>query len=186
MNRTRNKRAGLTLVESMVSVVIVSVMMVSAVNTVGASRTTMAKAGDDGIGMMLAQDMMAEILQKEYSEPVDAPLFGREAGELAGLRANYDDVDDYDAWNETPPKMSDGTAIPDRTGWRRKVKIEFVDPASPNTVVVSDLGLKRIVVTIKDGANVVAKLRSLRLGTAVRKSSIRSLQFREVKSGGLP
>jgi len=155
---------GFTLVEAVMSMLIVGLMLVAALNTVGASKIAQARNAEQSLGPMLAEDLMAEILSQNYQEPTDPVQFGREAGEPGGDRSTWDDVDDYDGWDSSPPEVlqnKDGTAIPDLSGWGREVKVVFVDPGLVNTSV-SDIGLKRIQVTVTHMGRVVAELWGLR------------------------
>ena len=75
---------------------------------------------------------------------------------------NFDDVDDYDGWDSSPPESRDGASMANSTGWRRTVVVERVDPAAPMSTVASDKGLKRITVTVYQGATVASRLVALR------------------------
>ncbi len=137
---------GFTLVEAVISMVIVAVMFVAALNTVGASKLTQHKASLVSQGQMLAESLMSEILQQNYQEPGSTYVFGREAGESDTIRTAYDDVDDYQGWTESPPVAKDGTALPNAANWRRTVTVEWVDPADPQQVQGSESGAKQITV----------------------------------------
>jgi len=142
------RRPALTLLEAVVSIAIVGVMLVAALNTLGAAKSGMQKVDDRRRAALLAQQLMSEILAQAYKEPVDAALFGLEAGEAATSRANYDDVDDYHGWAASPPQYKDGTVMPDLTGWKCTVTVEYVNPADPNTTSLADLGAKRVTITV--------------------------------------
>jgi type II secretory pathway pseudopilin PulG len=155
-----------SLVEAAVSIAVVGIMLVAALNTVGAARLGEQKTGDRGKGMLLAQQLMTEILQQSYEEPVDIQVFGPESGEAPGSRANFDDVDDYESWAASPPQYRDGTAIPGLEGWTRSVHVDWVNPADLSQVVSSDTRVKRITVTVTRGDVLVASLAALRTGAA--------------------
>jgi len=144
--RHRQCRHGFTLIEAVISTVIVAVMFVAALNTVGASRVTQLKAALVGQGRMFAEALMTEILQQSYQEPEGAYVFGRETGELAASRAAYDDVDDYHGWTETSLTDPNGTALPNAANWKRTVTVEWIDPAAPEQVSGTESGAKRIKV----------------------------------------
>jgi MSHA pilin protein MshD len=162
MHAFRPRRNGLAMVEIVVSIAIVGVMMVAALNTVGASRLGQKKTGDRGKGALLAQQLMSEILRQYYVEPVDTPSFGRESSESGGGRADYDDVDDYDAWTASPPQNKDGTAIPDLNGWRRSVEVDWVAPDDLTTPIGVDESVKRIIVMVSRQGVPVASLTAVR------------------------
>ena len=149
----RRFRRALTLVEAVVSIAIIGVMLVAALNTVGASQTTQKKMGDRNRAMLLAQDLMSEIFQQSYVEPDDVvAVIGLEGGENSEKREWYDDVDDYDGWSASPPEEKDGTALSDFDGWRRSVAVDWVNPANAAEEQGADTGVKRITVsvTLKD------------------------------------
>lgn len=152
----------LSMIETVISIAIVGVMMVAALNAVGASRLGQKKTGDRGKGALLAQQLMSEILRQHYVEPVDTPGFGRESSESGGDRADYDDVDDYDAWTASPPQNKDGTVIPDLNGWQRSVEVDWVNPDNLNTPIGVDKNVKRIIVMVSRDGVPVASLTAVR------------------------
>jgi hypothetical protein len=135
-------------VEATISTVIVAVMLVAALNTVGASRTTQHRAALVSRGQLLAEALLAEILEQHYQEPDGTPAFGRETGESATLRTAYDDVDDYDGWSAAPPTAKDGTVLTNSTGWKQTVVVKPVDPLAPEQVTTRETGAKRVTVTV--------------------------------------
>src|SRR5262245_31729364 len=118
-------RAGLTLVEVVVSTLIVGLMTVAALNTLGAVTRSGMAAGKRAVALGLAEDLMAEILTTAYSDPNGVVVFGLETGELAP-RENFDDVDDFNGWNQLPPQTADGSTIPNRDEWRQRVTVQCV------------------------------------------------------------
>lgn len=169
MNRTANRpsrcvrrKGAFSLAETAVSVFIVGVLVVAALNTVGAATVAQQAIGDRGKGELLAHDLMTEVLQQRYEEPDDTPTFGRESSESDGSREFYDDVDDYHAWNSSPPEYKDGTEIPDLSGWRRTVAVYWVDPSDLTNVIGADAGVKRINVTVTHNDKVMATIVAIR------------------------
>ena len=155
MTRTRGEtpsghrtRRAFSLAETAMCVLLVGGVLVVALNTVGDATVGRQKMGDQGRGQLLAQDLMTEILQKAYEEPLDTPVFGTEAPESSVSRIDIDDVDDYDAWDASPPQDKDGTAMASLDGWRRSVTVEFVTAGNLNTTTGSDEGVKRITVDV--------------------------------------
>lgn len=163
---THHRRQALGMVEAVVSTLIVGVLLVSALNTVAASRTGLHKIGERGRGAMLAQQFMSEILQCAYEDPEDGALqFGPGLSEWDGSRLGFDDVDDYHGWSETPPQLRDGTEIANFDGWERCVTVDFVNPGNLTTTSAYNTGVKRIVVTVKNQGRTAA------VWTAVRASA---------------
>jgi hypothetical protein len=163
------RRRGLTLVEGVVSVLIVGLVLVTSLSTLG--WTARARHVQAGLGekQTLAIDLMTEILQARYEEPgageitfeqdggttvlelpAGSPEFGPEDGEDDGTRLTFDDVDDYDQWQASPPQRRDGTALPNKDGWKRKVFVQYVDPLTLVPTGATDSGLKRITITVTD------------------------------------
>ena len=154
-------RPALTLVEVVVSTLIVGVMTVAALNTLGAATRSSESFGDRAIALGLADDLMAEILQAPYNDPNDDPQFGPEGSESDGPRAVFDDVDDYNGWDCQPPQQRDGTPLTDREGWRTRIKVQRVDPEDPSQVLLgnTDTGAKRIHVFVDyDGTTLVEQI----------------------------
>lgn len=147
-----------TLIEVVISTVIVAVMLTSALQAVGAARLGLRKLNDRSVGMLLAQDLMAEILQQAYNDPALNPNSGIGPGSdeaATGNRSLYDDVDDYHGWQASPPQYKNGTPIAWATGYQRAVTVVWVNPANPSATVGSPSGAKLITVTVrKDGLDV--------------------------------
>lgn len=152
------KLLAFTLVEVMMSVIVVGMMFVAALNTVGSTRIGEYKISERNRGQVLAQGLMAEVLQQAYEDPSGPVAFGTESGEGTSNRTDFDDVDDYLDWSQSPPQRRDGTALPDLDGWGRSVAVVWVNPADLSQVVGSDQGLKRITVTVTHNGVPVASL----------------------------
>ncbi len=141
------RRGGFTLVEAVISTVIVSVMLVAALNTVGTSRLIQQKVSLSSRGRLLAESLLAEIVQQAYEDPTETIVFGPESGEATNNRSDFDDVDDYHNWSQSPPKNKDGSAVPQSEGWTRTVTVVWVDAADPAATETSESSAKRITVT---------------------------------------
>lgn len=139
---------GFSLVEAVISIVIVAGLFVVALNTLGASRTSRAATTQRSSALLLAQDLMAEILQRPYADPDQTPAVGLETGESTGDRTRFDDVDDYLGWSASPPQYPDGTKIPWATAYKREVDGIWVNPKDLAQTSVTETGAKRIDVTV--------------------------------------
>ncbi len=156
-------KAGFSLVEVSICVLIVAVVLVAALTALGGSGVGMQRITDRGRGKLLAQMLMSEILQQDYREPDGTPAFGPESSEgLAGSRIFFDDVDDYNGWSAQPPQDKDGTPLAELANWRRSAAVAWVDPADLTQVSGSDTGLKRITVTVSNNDVVAASLVAVR------------------------
>ncbi len=163
----RGRGAGLSLVEAMISMVIVAVMLVMALNTIGSLARSWQVQSTQCRAPALAQQLMAEIIQSSYQEPYVSPIFGPEAPETSLVRADYDDVDDYNGWSASPPQLKDGTAMANLTGWTRSAAVQYVDPDDVSTPSGTNQGLKRITVTVTDPKGVQTTLYALRSNNSV-------------------
>lgn len=142
------RREGFTLVEAVISTVIVSVMLVAALSTVGASRLIQQKVSLSSRGRLLAESLLAEIVQQAYEDPTEMVVFGPESGENTTTRSDFDDVDDYHSWSQSPPKNKSGSVIPESEGWTRTVAVDWVDATDPTVVETSETNVKRVTVNV--------------------------------------
>jgi type II secretory pathway pseudopilin PulG len=152
-------RRALSLVEVVAATMIVGLMTVAALNSLGAAAASSKSISNRALALGLADELMAEIQLKSYKDPNSTPAFGLETGEAASPRSAFDDVDDYHLWNQSPPVYSDGTVMPERSDWRHKAVVDYVQPASPTlgTVGNTDQGAKRIKVTIEYRDRILAE-----------------------------
>ena len=141
---------GFTLVEAVLSMLVVSVMLVAALNMAGSAARSRQVCAEGHARRALARQLLAEVRSAAYEDPAEAvPVFGCEPGEDPGSRAAFDDVDDYDGWSEQPPRHLDGSHVVGAEGSRRQVSVSFADPADPGGPAASgETGLKRITVTV--------------------------------------
>jgi len=163
--RADNIFRGLTLIEVVVATMIVGLMTVAALNALGAATRSSESIGNRAVALGLANELMAEILQAAYSDPTGATSIGPDGAESAGPRSAFNDVDDYDGWNQSPPQYRDGTVMPDRNDWRHRVAVIRVVPNDPTQTSGSDQGAKLIRVTIEYRDDVLAEQLAVRTNT---------------------
>ena len=149
--------------EVLISVLLVSTVLIGATNLLGnvvRGRTSIASSAR---AQQYAQQLMAEVMNMAYKE---GSILGLELSILNVLfpesRSEFDDVDDFHGWVETPLQDRAGVTIPNTTGWRRSVAVAWVSTADPKTVVGSDQGVKRVTITIERNGTVMAQLIGLR------------------------
>ncbi|XAL98865.1 type II secretion system protein [Phycisphaeraceae bacterium D3-23] len=154
---TRRRRAGVTMIEAVGSMVIVSGAMVAALNAVSGARASQVMVDDRARARLLAETMMGEVLAQDYAEPGSTTI-GPDSGEGGSdIRNQYDDVDDYHGWLNTV-RTPDGTAVPGFEAYKLSFTVVWVNSANPGTPVASDQGVKRITVTVTRDTRVVAEL----------------------------
>lgn len=132
MIRRRRSRRAYTLAEVIISGLIVSTMLVAALEATLMCQHGREELNDHARAVALADDLLSEILTCAYQDPNQATVFGRESGEGATTRADFDDVDDYNGWSAAPPERRDGTPLFDDDTWRRVVTVAYVPPTDLN------------------------------------------------------
>lgn len=156
-----NRRAGFTLVETAIATVMVGGLLVVALNMVGASRITQTRYADRQQALILAEDLLQEVLARPYEDPDEGItiLFGLELGELLSIRINLDDADDYNGYSDSPPEDADGNAIPGAGDYTRSVAVDWVERDDPTTVSASETGVKKVTVAVSKGGRPAVVLR---------------------------
>ncbi|MFO0830270.1 MAG: hypothetical protein U0637_00370 [Phycisphaerales bacterium] len=154
-------RAGITLVEAVLSMLVLAVLATAALAAVSQSRRARALVDEQSMGASLARSMLAEITALPYMEPSSTSI-GVDSGESQSLRGTLDDVDDYNLYAESPCTTRDGAPVDGTDTWRRTVVVSWVPVSANTTPTGSDTGLKRVWVTVRHGDRVVARLSALR------------------------
>src|SRR5258706_13963882 len=88
----RKHRRGLSLVEVMLAVIIMSTMLVAAFSAVGASAKGRVAQQESAFGLSLGRQLLAEVMQTRYQDLIN-PGFGGERGENS--RSQTEAVADY-------------------------------------------------------------------------------------------
>jgi len=146
-----------TLIECVVATAVVAGMTATALTTVAYSVRAQGKAADRAVGAMYADAMVAEIMTQPYADPnTGTATFGLEPGETTASRANWDDVDDYAGYTDSPLQNKDGSVIPNTATWKRSVEVVWASPTSPATASVTETGCKRVTVTVRHNGFLVA------------------------------
>jgi prepilin-type N-terminal cleavage/methylation domain-containing protein len=153
-------RCGVTLIEVMISIVLVSTVLL--VSLTASSRLLhnehLQDAANDGA--QLAAQLLDEVSSMDFRDRND-PVFGLEADETATDRTGFDDVDDYDGYECTPPTYRDGTSIEGYEGWSCRVTITPADPSTEGITTVaagerSPLRIIAVLCTAADGTTTEA------------------------------
>jgi len=169
-------RRGLTLVEMVISVILVGVMLAAAINTLGVAKGGQRIISDERRANQLGEELMTEILAQAYAdESVLETLkqtvlvegkkgkvtLGAEAGEAIGNRSLFDDVDDYNGWKASPPETRDGTELSRFAAYTRTVEVELTKADDVGVSKSEDEGSRRVTVTVLRGSTPVAQLVSV-------------------------
>ena len=152
-SRKQARQKGMTLVEMVISIVLVSIAMTAMLS---AFSTSMGRSADPlwkTKSLKLAQAYLDEILSKKYDH--DTPLGGIPAATGASVcgslgpdgsedRDDFDDVDDYNGLSDKPPKLVTNT---DMTGYA-EYTVQVAVVCAGGDVGVSASNAKRITVTV--------------------------------------
>ena len=111
VNQCVTKRAGFSLIEVVICTLLVGLILVASMKSFGAVLRHRQFSTDRDRAILLAEDLTAEILENGYSDPDEPPVFGPEGTEAGGTRSAFDDVDDFNNWDATPPQQRDGTVM---------------------------------------------------------------------------
>ncbi|EMI22063.1 PKD domain protein [Rhodopirellula maiorica SM1] len=153
-------RSGFALLDAVISVMLVGILMVGALQTIGASKRREMATLDRLLGQQLAGAMMNEILLQAYREPEtgEASTFGPESGESTDNRSRFDDVDDFHDWSASPPQDRSGETISGFDQWSREVRVVWADAETLSETTATHTGLKKIIVSVSQNAEVVSTL----------------------------
>lgn len=167
MNMVRTKHReqarGFTMVEAVMSTLVVSLVLVAAMRVAGISSVMQYKAAERVTGRYLADGLLNDIRILAYQDPGSTVNFGIEPGESATSKANYDDVDDFKGWSESPPQERDGTVMSQfSSSWRRSVTVAWVTAANPSQTSSTETGLKLITVNVYHNGLLVATRSAIR------------------------
>lgn len=149
----RCPQKGATLVELVITIVIISVAIAGVVGAFGLITGRSADPLNQTRAVALAQIYMDEILSRRYDE--DTPVGGVPRQTMScdiateeTDRADYDDVDDYNAISGGAPENAEGTAlIADYANFQVAISVKC---AGNEMGLPADDNAKRIDLTVTD------------------------------------
>jgi prepilin-type N-terminal cleavage/methylation domain-containing protein len=156
-------RRGFTLMETVISTVVLSLLVVAGLNAAGALGQARRSLGDRALAQGMAQSLLAEVVAMPYEDAQDkTEALGLEPGENVE-RSSWDDVDDSNGLMESPPLDAAGNPISDEPGWERTVLVEWVELSGGEIKDVGgESGLKRVTVSVRRGGRLLAEAIALR------------------------
>lgn len=156
---------GMTLIETVVSVAVVSVLLAGALNTTGQAAVSRRLAGDRRLGEKLCSDLMAEALARPYLDPDTGINGDGPAPEEVSTtnRLEFDDVDDFHGWKASPPLTRDGKLIAGTTGLARQISVTKYNAKSGTDLFAYSGEVKLVVVTVSRGDKQVAQTSAVRV-----------------------
>lgn len=131
--------------EATLSVAIVGILLVASTGTFGSIARARKQQIESRTAYLLAQQLMAEIMQCYFQQQGSNPTFGPVAGQT---RASWNYVDGYNGYVASPPTSQGGVALAGYAGWTESVAVSFVSPSSPGAIAGAPTTLKQITVTV--------------------------------------
>ena len=153
----RRVRAAFSLVETVLSSLLVGSVLTVALSSVGATFFTQQQIADRARALQLVDDMAAELFDKPYCGPTDTCASPGPSGDDAGTNrtATFDDIDDFNNLVDSPIRDGAGNALAGWTGWTRRVRCEYVEANNWTQTRGTDAGVKRLTITVDNGKGVV-------------------------------
>jgi Tfp pilus assembly protein PilV len=159
----QQSRAGFSLVETVVATFLVGMVVVTALQSLGASLKSHSVSRNMVRAELLAGQLLAELSAMEWTDPdkpTTAGRIGLDSGDPAFpiRRTQLDDLDDFDAWTEAPPAAAWGSALVGVSGWSRSVTVRNILPDDGKTELADDddRGLRKVTVTILQDGTVLS------------------------------
>jgi len=161
-------RKAITLAETVISTLLVGFVLVSTLQIVGPMARSTTVHADRIVAANLANELSEEIATKLFIDPNAASQddIGIDADDAVSNRRSFDDIDDYNAWNSSPPNISSGSSFINLSGWARSVTVVHAQLADPSQDSPTYTGLKRITVTVSKDGTKLAQITTLHSQTA--------------------
>ncbi len=147
------KRA-FSLVETTLSTLMVGVLFVASMQTLAWSHKTSAINMQEDIAQSIAQELLDEVLMQDYQDN-ERYNNGNNITDLG--RPYYKSVSNYNGYHETQIKDKAGNIRTELPGYQRKVIVQYIDP-SDRTVCATDLGMRRIQVSVLYNTDIIYEL----------------------------
>ena len=159
-NRASRIEPAFTLIEVLVAIALIGLAIASLV----ASSSSFTRANGAGADLSTAEFLIEQIRELTAMLPVIDPqtgtsMFGPEEGSFT----IYDDLDDFDGANFSPPISTDRNVLNDFAAFSQQIAVENVN-ASDFGQVVADHGsdFVRVTVTVLLNANQISSVSWIR------------------------
>lgn len=157
---------GFTLVEALITIVIVSTLALATGSTARVIFATRDECDQTSVADELGVSLLEEIAALPFDDPQSGgTALGPETGEWVALgnRALFDDVDDYAVWTGgLPLQQKDGSPIA-QPGYTRTVTIGYVNPTNFTLASFTPTDCKQIRVTVLYNGAVVSTYATVRI-----------------------
>ncbi|MGD9789843.1 MAG: Tfp pilus assembly protein FimT/FimU [Phycisphaerales bacterium] len=162
MRSCSRHRHAFSLVEAVISTLIVAGLLVASLSVVSQGAKVRLTNQMRLDGLRYAEILLAKVQSLPYADPNDTPILGIEVGDVTATPATYDDVDDFNGYQETPPTDAAWQAMPVASRWKMSVSVTYVDPDANYAVAATDTGVKKITVVASSGDKPYATLWTIR------------------------
>ena len=152
---------GFTLIEVLIAIILIGVGILSLISANGA----FTQANEAGLELSTAEFLIEQIRELTAVLPVIDPqsgttTFGPEASEIL---ATYDDLDDLNNANFSPPINVDRNTLNDLGAYTQQVTVENVSPSNFEQVVANHSSpFVRVTVKVLYNATEISSTRWLR------------------------
>lgn len=161
--RWARPRAAFSLIETTVSTLLVSILLVTSVSTIAHVNRVAGSENHGQQASRLAELFLSEITSKQFSSSRNTSTnLGRSASETLPDRTTWDDCDDYNGISLNDLTFADGSAIPNTTNWSLAITVNYSEPSDPFTGVTTVTDLKLIRLVLTDPAGTDHTFRALR------------------------
>ena len=139
---------GITLVEAVLSVLLVGGVLISALNTLGGSQKAQRHLQLQRTGDRLSQSLLDEIRGSHTNAPTTLDGSSPPVGTDGPSRSGFDHPLDYQGWQQSPPVDRFGVGVPDAQGFTRAVSVQLLDPTNLIRTVTTDQGLYEVKISV--------------------------------------
>lgn len=144
-NKSSVKRTGFSLIEVLIAILLIGL----AISALVAANISLTRANGAGMNLSTAEFLLEQVREMTTLLPVVDPedgitTFGPEEGALA----DYDDLDDFDGANFSPPISVSKTVLNEYAAFTQQITVENVS-ASNFDQVVDDHASSFVRVTVK-------------------------------------
>jgi hypothetical protein len=122
---SRYRRPALSYVEVLMSLMLIATAVAASLRALGSYAMGRQAFEERAIAIELANQLMAEINQLPFADPAGGNTIALDSGENASNRATFDDIDDYNGYDQSPPRDRSNTSLTHYTGFQQQVTVAF-------------------------------------------------------------